>query len=195
MRRRFFIKMAGLITAGSVISKRDFTMEKQARNVQIAIRIHHFFDIIRDLRSGNKILPDINYRHSYHSVANILRDSPGTRMKIVMGVDAVCDGCVHNVNGKCDDPLTIKRGFTMKHDYNNWLDQRILAVYGLKEGMVVTPGKICVSAKEYLDNIYKIYELDPGGDIDTRKKEFIEGLKFYSANNGIKLKYLSQYGI
>jgi hypothetical protein len=161
----------------------------------LPIRIHHFFDIIRDLGTGEKIMPDTNYKHSYHSLANTLRDSPDINMKIVIGVDSVCEGCIHKVKGKCDDPLTIKKGFTMKHDYNNWLDQRILVKFDLTEGQIVTPGKICRSAYKYIDNIYNIYEADSKEEIDTRKKEFIEGLKFYSRHNNFKLKYLSKYTV
>jgi len=193
MKRRNFIKMAGLMTAGSVISTEIYAKGKNTKNYDMTIRIHHFFDIIRDFSTGEKIIPDTNYKHSYHSLANTIMDSPYIKMKIVVGVDSVCDGCIHNMNGKCDDPLTIKRGFTMKHDYNNWLDQRILAAYGLKEGRIVTPYKICRSAYKYLDNIYIIYELDSQEDIDARKKEFIEGLKFYIAHNNFKLNYLSKY--
>jgi hypothetical protein len=158
----------------------------------MTIRIHHFFDIIRDLRTGEKIIPDTNYKHSYHSVANTLRDSPDIKMKIVIGADSVCDGCIHNLNGICDDPLTIKKGFSMKYDYNNWLDKRILGIYNLSEGQVITPAKICKSADKYIDNIYNIYVVDSKEDVDVRKKEFIEGLKFYSTHNDFKLKYLSK---
>ena len=162
---------------------------------QMTIRIHHFFDIIRDIRTGEKMMADTNYRHSYHSVANILRDSPDTKMKIVVGLDSVCDGCIHNIDGICDDPLTIKNGFSMKHAYNNWLDKRILEKFNFSEGKIVTPKKLCKSANIYIDNIYKIYEKDTKEEIDVRKTEFIDGLTFYSSHNGFKLKYLSNYSI
>jgi hypothetical protein len=167
-------------------------MSKNDKSI-MKMRIHHFFDIIRDLRTGEKIMADTNYKHSYHSVANILRDSPNIRMKIIIGIDSVCDGCIHNVDGKCDDPLTSKSGFTMKHDYNNWLDKRILEKYNWSEGQIVTPEKICKSADKYIGNIYDIYELDSKEYIDIRKKEFIEGLKFFSTNNNFKVKYLTKY--
>lgn len=170
-------------------------MIPQNEKNMMKMRIHHFFDIIRDLRTGEKIMPDTNYRHSFYTVANILRDSPDMRMKITIGIDSVCDGCIHNAEGKCDDPLTIKRGFTMKHDYNNWLDKRILEKYNWSEGQIVTSAKICKFADKYIDSIYDIYELDSREYIEIRKKEFIQGLKFYSTNNNFRLKYLSKYNI
>jgi len=193
MKRRIFIKLTGLLAAGSVFSKEINAMVPKTEKVEITMRIHHFFDIIRDLRTGEKMVADNNYKHSYHSVANTLRDSADIKMKIVVGLDSVCDGCIHNIDGKCDDPLTIKKGFTMKHDYNNYLDKRILEKYNISEGDIVTPGKICKSAYKYIDNIYQIYSLDPKEEIDARKKEFIEGLIFYSNHNNFKLKYLSRY--
>ena len=177
-------------------SMRAHKINAQRMKIQyemVTIRIHHFFDIIRDLRTGEKIPADTNYRHSYHSVANILRDSPGIKMKIVIGVDSVCNRCVHNSEGKCDDPLTTKKGFAMKHDYNWWLDNKILEICNFSEGQIVTPNEVCISAYNYLENIYCIYELDPEENINTRKKDFIDGLKFYSAHNNFKLKYLSKY--
>ena len=185
--------MTGLTAAGSVFLNNINAMAHETENVRMKIRIHHFFDVIRDLRNGNKILADTNYRHSYHSIASTLIDSPDIKMKIVVGIDSVCDGCIHNMEGKCDDPLTIKKGFTMKHDYNNWLDKRILEKFNLSEGKIVTPVKLCKSAHKYIDNIYQIYELDPKEEIDARKKEFIEGLKYYSNHNNFKLKSLSKY--
>jgi hypothetical protein len=159
----------------------------------MTIRIHHFFDIIRDFGSGEEIMPDTNYKHSYHSVANILKDYPDIKMKIVAGVDSVCDECIHNVNQKCDDSLTRKKGFSMKYDYNNWLDKRIIERCNYTEGQIVTPAAICRSADKYIDNIYNIYELDSKTEIDARKKKFLEGLKFYSTHNNFELNYLSKY--
>lgn len=181
------------MASGSILSKEINAMAPKNEKVAIKIRIHHFFDIIRDLRTGEKIAADTNFKHSYHSVANILRDSPDIIMKIVVGIDSVCEGCIHNKDGKCDDPLTIKKGFTMKHDYNNYLDKRILEKLNWSEGDIVNSGKICKSANLYIDNIYQIYEISPKEEIDARKKEFVEGLKFYSTHNNFKLKYLSKY--
>jgi hypothetical protein len=168
-------------------------MIRKNKESMMKMRIHHFFDIIRDLRTGEKIMPDINYQHSYHCVANILRDTPYLKMKITIGIDSVCNGCIHNVDGKCDDPLTRKSGFTMKHDYNNWLDKRILETLNWSEGRIVTPAKICRSADKYIESIYDIYELDSKEYIGIRKKEFIDGLKFYSSNNNLRLKYLLKF--
>jgi len=193
MRRRIFLKMAGLLAAGSVFSKEINAMVSKNEKVEMTMRIHHFFDIIRDLRTGEKMVADTNYKHSYHSVANTLMDSSDIKMKIIVGLDSVCDGCIHNKEGKCDDPLTIKKGFTMKHDYNNYLDKRILEKLNWSEGDIVTPKKICKSAGKYINSIYQIYEIDPKEEIDARKKEFIEGLRYYSSHNNFKLKYLSKY--
>jgi hypothetical protein len=195
MERRNFIKMTGLVAAGSVLSKEINAMVTTNEKVVMTMRIHHFFDIIRDLRTGEKITADTNYKHSYHSVANTLRDNPSVKMKIIVGLDSVCDGCIHNEDGKCDDPLTIKKGFTMKHDYNNYLDKRILEKLNWSEGDIVTPKKICKSADKYINAIYQIYEIDLKEEIDARKKEFIEGLQFYSDHNNLKLKYLSNYNL
>lgn len=191
MKRRIFLSITGILAAGSVFSKKIPAMAQKKDEV-LTIRIHHFFDIIRDLRTGSKMEANNSYKHSYHLVANTLRDSPDMKMKIVVDLDSVCDGCIHNKEGKCDDPLTIKEGFTMKNDYNNYLDRRILEKLTLSEGDVVTPREICKTANIYIDNICQIYEIDPKEEIDARKKEFIEGLESYSNHNNFTLDFISE---
>jgi hypothetical protein len=193
MKRRIFISITGILAAGSVFLKKFPAMAQKKDEAQLTMRIHHFFDIIRDLRTGSKIEANNSYKHSYHLVANTLRDSPDRKMRIVVDLDSICDGCIHNKDGKCDDPLTIKEGFTMKNDYNNYLDRRILEKLSLSEGDIVTPREICNSANIYIDNICQIYEIDPKEEIDARKKEFIEGLEFYSNHNNFTLEFISEY--
>jgi len=181
------------VAAGNIFSNKINPIFQNPDKVQLTIRIHHFFDIIRVLRSGKKLEANDLYKHSYHKVANTIRDFPDLKMKIVMDLDSVCDGCIHNKDGKCDDPLTIIKGFTMKNDYNNYLDKRILEKSNISEGDIVTPRLICKSAYKYIDNIYQIYELAPKIEIDARKKEFIDGLKIYSNHNDFTLRYLSKW--
>jgi len=193
MKRRVFVKLTGILAAGFVFPNKIYAMIHHPGEIKLTMRIHHFFDIIRDLRTGEKLEADILYKHSYHIVANSLRDSPETKMKIVIDLDSVCEGCIHNKDGKCDDPLTIKKGFAMKNDYNNYLDKRILEKIGISEGDIVTPREICKSADNYIENMNQIYTLDSKEEISQRKMEFIEGLKFYSNHNDFTLRYLSKY--
>ena len=190
MERKNFIRIAGISGLAAVCSKPlnlfGMTNEKE----DITIRIHHFYDIIRDFATQEKIEANLNYKHSYHTVGERIRVSPDMKMKIVVGIDSVCDGCIHLVNGACDDTLK-KPGFPLKNDYNNYLDKRILKATRLKEGMIVTPKDLCIAAEKYLDKMFSIYEINDKADTEKRKAEVIQGLQYYSKKNGFELKFLS----
>lgn len=146
----------------------------------ITIRIHHFFDIIRDFGISPDIPANTGYQHSYHTVACLIRENPGVRMKIVLGTDSVCQGCIRNIKGWCDDPLTRKKGFTMKNDYNDYLDVKILETCHLSIGQIVTPREICQASDRYIREIGSIYQIDSEEYIRNRRDNFIAGLQYYT---------------
>jgi hypothetical protein len=151
----------------------------------LSIRIHHFFDIIRDFGIQNEIPANTLYLHSYHTVADSIHENPNIRMKIVLGVDSVCQGCIHNVNNSCDDLLTRKEGFTMKNDYNDYLDKRILEACQINIGHIMTPNEICLLSDKYINNIESIYKVDSEDYIRKRKKDFIAGLHYFTRSSGL----------
>lgn len=146
------------------------------------IRIHHFFDIIRDFGIFTEIPANKVYQHSYHTVACLIRENPDIRMQIVLGADSVCQGCIHKVNNSCNDLLTRKKGFTMKNDYNDYLDKRIMEACGISIGQIMTPKEICILSNKYIDNIESIYTIDDDDYISKKKTEFIAGLRNYTEN-------------
>jgi hypothetical protein len=91
--------------------------------MMMKIRIHHFFDMIRDFGIGKEILPHPNL-HSYHQVARIILENPGTELELVVGADAVCQNCIHLKNGVCTDSITHRSDFTEKEAFNNHLDRK-----------------------------------------------------------------------
>ncbi|WP_321372698.1 hypothetical protein [uncultured Draconibacterium sp.] len=95
------------------------------------IRIHHFFDIIRDFGSGKEITPH-PHGHSYHRIAKLIDNDATIEMELLIASDAICEGCSHLVNGICDDIITHRTDFSGKEDFNNHLDVRIMEVCGLK---------------------------------------------------------------
>jgi hypothetical protein len=74
------------------------------------LRIHHFYDIIRDFGIGKEIVPH-PYGHSYHKSAWHIRNNPNIKIKIVMSVDDTCDGCVHIVHQQCSDVIHHRSDF------------------------------------------------------------------------------------
>lgn len=56
------------------------------------LRIHHFFDIIRDYGAGTD-LDEHTYGHSYHLVGKGLYENVFTRVKLVIRSDDICVNC------------------------------------------------------------------------------------------------------
>lgn len=143
------------------------------------IKIHHFFDMIRDFGSRKNIVQH-PHLHSYHSVAEIISNNANVELELVIGADEVCSTCTHLINKKCDDIITHRTDFAGKEDFNNHLDKRIMEICGLVSTKKYTPKTLCESANQYIDNIEFIYE---GNDLPhtlQRKENVTKGLQYYS---------------
>lgn len=143
------------------------------------LRIHHFFDIIRDFSRVEEVKPH-PYGHSYHKVARVIWNNANIKIKIIVQCDDICDRCVRLKNNVCDDTIPHRKDFKSKEKFNNFLDQRIMRICLVKEGDTFTPIQLCKKGRLYLENINWVYE---GNDLDhtqTRKKNVMLGLKNYS---------------
>lgn len=152
------------------------------------IRIHHFFDIIRDYGQNSHFKPNREYGHSLHIIAEKIINDAVMPMKIVVGADSVCRGCIHLAQGKCNDVIE-KPGFTTKDGYNNYIDNKILDFCGIREDNVYTPRELCALSKEYLDNIFDIYHLNDKEHTEKRKENAIKGLSQYTRQHRLKFNY------
>lgn len=144
------------------------------------LRIHHFFDIIRDFCSKEGHIMPHPYGHSYHKVAKAIWTNPSLKIKIVVQCDDVCDRCSHLKNNSCIDVIGYRKDFRFKEKFNDYLDQRIMKVCLVKKGNTYTPIQLCKKAKLYLRNINWIYW---GNDFDhtrARKTSVEFGLNNYS---------------
>lgn len=151
------------------------------------IKIHHFFDMIRDFGSNKKIVPH-PHLHSYHSIAEIIREDANVELELVVGADEVCSTCSHLINKKCDDIITHRTDFAGKEDFNNHLDNRIMEICGLQVSEKFTPKKLCEISNKYLENIDFIYEGNDAEHTLQRKKNVMLGLNYYSQKHGFLLK-------
>lgn len=145
----------------------------------INLRIHHFYDILRNFGQDKKIKPH-PYLHSFHKVAELIRHNSNLKIKITISCDSICENCIHYKNGICDDLITHRKDFSSKEALNNYIDKRIMKKCLLKKGDILTPRQLCEKAELYLDNIEFIYS---GNDLEhtkKRKKDVINGLKYYN---------------
>lgn len=152
------------------------------------IRIHHFFDIIRDFGSGKTIRPHQSL-HAYHKVAEQIRANPNVELKIVIESDAVCTGCVHLDSSNCDDTISHRLDFDSKEEFNNHLDKRIVDVCGIQLSEKYSPNLIMKIAHKYIENIEFIYKGNDKEHTLLRKENVIRGLKYYSKKHGFEIDY------
>ena len=146
----------------------------------IKLRIHHFFDIIRDLGIGKDINPH-PYRHSYHKVAQTIWLHPETEVEIVVGSDQVCEGCIHLVGNSCNDIITHRKDFTLKEKFNNHLDSKIIDVCEIDVSNKYTLKSLLQFSDRYVENIEFIYAGNDEQHTAMRKDNVLKGVEVYNA--------------
>jgi len=147
------------------------------------IRIHHFFDIIRDFGMGKEFTQH-PYLHSYHKVAREINENPDLELEIVVKSDAVCTGCKQLRNSGCVDFISHRKDFTQKETFNNYLDNRIIAICEIHTSYKYSPKMLCEVAYKYLKNIEFIYEGNDKTHTQLRKDNVVKGLKYYAEKFG-----------
>ena len=148
------------------------------------LRIHHFFDIVRDFGIGRKFDPH-PYQHSYHEVALMIWQNPEIELELVTGFDAVCKNCIQLTENSCKDIITHRKDYTSKEAFNNYLDARIFDVCEINTSIRYSPGMLVKLANRYVQNIEYIYEGNDPEHTAKRKRNVIRGLETYSIKHNI----------
>lgn len=148
------------------------------------LRIHHFFDMIRDFGIGKQFDPHL-YQHSYHKIAELIWADPDLEIEIIVGSDAVCEGCIHLTDGFCDDAISHRLDFTSKEAFNNHLDARIIDVCEIDVSKKYSPKLLLNLADCYIHNISFIYEGNDVEHTEQRKQNVIRGLEYYLAKHNL----------
>lgn len=155
------------------------------------IKIHHFFDMIRDFGS-NKIIVPHPHLHSYHTVSEIIRKDANVELELVVKPDDVCITCTHLINLKCDDIITHRSDFAGKEDFNFFLDERIMKACSLQISEKYSPKLLSGIAHKYIENIEFIYQGNDKEHTQLRKENVILGLKYYAKKHGFNIKGLTR---
>lgn len=144
----------------------------------INLRIHHFFDIIRDFGRNTEFKPH-PYGHSYPVLADIIWNNSGLRFIIISKCDDICIGCKHLTGNSCNDIIEHRKDFKSKEKFNEYIDNRIMKVCSIRENEMFSTIELCKKAALYLDNIFWIYEGNDYAHTQKRKKCVTNGLKMY----------------
>ena len=121
------------------------------------IRVHHFFDIIRDYGKG-KVLSPHPYGHSYHTVGNRLISGKINEVRLFVENDDVCCSCSKLISGHCVDTIHHRVDFTSKERFNDYLDSRIMTTLGLEQGEIISIDTLLDLSCLYLEHIEELYE-------------------------------------
>lgn len=152
----------------------------------ITIKPHHLLDIFKLYGKGvGHFTPDLNYEHDFYRIANLVLNNPHAAIKLVVGLDDICQPCKFNVGGKCIDSVPDMDGeFLAKENWNKEIDTRILKYLGVEPGFETTVLDYCVLVLKKIDNdaVLDIWRERPKAESISRATNLFKGLKkFVSA--------------
>lgn len=148
----------------------------------IAIKPHHFVDILTALGDGRTEHPPHPYGHAMHTVAKAILADPDIDLRIELGADAICLPCRHNVHGLCDD--TIDTSFrpeapASKREYNLLIDQRWAERLGLRQDDRLPARELCLRIRRCADGMEDIYSESPPGRVAERRRKLQRGIAVF----------------
>jgi hypothetical protein len=148
------------------------------------LRIHHIFDIIRDL-GQNKEIKEHEYGHSYHIIAKKIY-SKTQEFKLTISNDDICNNCTKLINNKCIDTIDHRKDYSEKELFNNYLDKRIMSIMGFYEGQIFSLDEFLNKADLYVKNIGYIYSGNDEKHTQDRKSNVFKGLDILRTQHPIK---------
>ncbi|HOK55914.1 MAG TPA: hypothetical protein PKV21_04655 [bacterium] len=147
----------------------------------IRIKPHHFVDIVRDYGKGIKEYTPHPYGHALHIIAKKILGDLDIIIQIELGIDDICEPCIHNVNGVCDDLIDTSfrpQAPESKNEWNLLIDKRWCNVLNIKQEDLIGIKELCKRIKNcsYSD-IKNIYRELPENMIVEREKNIKKGLE------------------
>jgi hypothetical protein len=139
------------------------------------LRIHHFFDMLRDYGAKKEIYPH-PYGHSYHLLAEKTYSNELDSIKIIISNDDVCADCSKSKDGHCLDTLDYREDFSLKEDFNNHIDHRIMKKMNLRENQIISFKELLGLAELYINDMDWIYEGNDPDHTEKRRENVIKGV-------------------
>jgi hypothetical protein len=145
----------------------------------IAIKPHHFVDIITALGGGQTEFQPHPYGHAAHLIAKEILGNPNVDLRIELGADDICHPCRHHNGGLCED--IIDNSFRpqapqSKREYNLLIDQRWSERLGLHQGDQLTAHELCWRIRDLAGNLEDIYRETPSDRTAERQAKLRQGV-------------------
>ena len=142
----------------------------------ILIKPHHFVDIMRALGSGNVDWKPHSYGHNLHGVAARLVADCRATLQIELGADDICQPCIHNADGQCDDVIDTSfrpQAPRSKQEWNLLIDRRWCERLGIDQGDTFTARELCERIRDLGGDLTRIYREIPA-DRTAHRQECLE---------------------
>ncbi len=152
----------------------------------IAMKPHHFVDILTALGEERVEFHPHPYGHALHRVAEaILRDG-NVLLRMELGADDICRPCCHHVDGSCDD--TIDTSFrpeapSSKREWNLLIDRRWCERLGLAQDDRLTAREFCLRLWDNCGDLADIYREIPPGRVLERQTKLRKGVSLFLAKS------------
>lgn len=148
----------------------------------ILIKPHHLVDIIRALGGERIALEPHPYGHDLHGVAEKLLADRDAVLQMELGVDEICQPCIHNVNGACSDVIDTSfrpQAPRSKQEWNLMIDRRWCQALGVADGDRITSRQFCERLRQQIDRMTDIYREVPRERVAVRAERLSRGLDRY----------------
>lgn len=145
----------------------------------IAIKPHHFVDIVTTLGSGQTEFRPHPHGHALHMVAQQILGNPDLLLCIELGTDDICLPCRHNIAGICDDNIDTSfrpEAPKSKREYNLLFDQRWTERLWLRPGDQLTARELCLRIRDSAGDILDIYRESPSDRTAARQAKLQWGV-------------------
>ena len=141
------------------------------------LRPHHTLDIISSYGQGAEFKPH-PYGHAVHTVAEAILSDLDMQVELIVGADEICQPCKHlRPNGRCDDVLSQLDPSISKQEYNDNLDRRLFAHFGLDPGAAMSVRQFLESVNGHVPGIEEICshaKEDPARRLEGLRQGLIE---------------------
>jgi hypothetical protein len=159
----------------------------------IAIKPHHFVDIIASFGDGERTFHPHPYGHAVHIISERILCDHNVILQIELGADDICRPCTHNISGYCDDIIDISNrpaAPSSKGEWNLLIDTRWCERIKVKQGDRFSARELAERIQIYMGDIRDIYREIPEHMTNKRAQRLLKGIRFFlkPENNNESLK-------
>ncbi|NQU59214.1 MAG: hypothetical protein HQ513_18440 [Rhodospirillales bacterium] len=127
----------------------------------IAIKPHHFVDILTSFCAGKRTFQPHPLGHAVHTISERILLNRDVLLEMEWGADDICGPCTRNIDGSCED--TIDTSYrpaapSSKREWNLIIDQRWCERLEVKQGDRLNARELAERIRDRMgDDIADIY--------------------------------------